>query len=82
MNSKTSPGNTSSGRSRHVRIPRNVVRVAAVMNRDAVKHIGARNTFIVSSARRNSLMIGKSSYFKDSKQYEISPILANQKGGT
>ena len=26
--------------------------------------------------------MGKSSYFKDSKQYEISPILANQKGKT
>ena len=50
MNSKTSPGNTSSGRYRHVRTTRNVVMVAAVMNRDAVKHIGARNTFIVSSA--------------------------------
>ena len=60
MNSKASPGNTSSGRSRHVRTPRNVVRVAAVMNRDAAKHIGARNTFIMRSARRNSLMLDKS----------------------
>ena len=33
--------------------PRNVVSVAAVMNRDAAKYIGARNTFSVSSARRN-----------------------------
>ena len=61
MNRKTSPGNTSRGRSRHVRTTRNVARVAEVMNRDAVKQIGARNTFIVSSARRNFLMLGKSS---------------------
>ena len=45
-----------------LRTTRHFVRVAAVMNRDAVKHIGARNTFIVSSARRNSLMLGKSSW--------------------
>ena len=32
VNSKTSPGNLFSGRSRHVRTPRNVARVAAVMN--------------------------------------------------
>ena len=55
-NSKTSPGNTS----RHVRTPRNVVRDAAVMRRDAAKHIGARNTSPVSSARRNSLMLSSS----------------------
>ena len=62
MNSKTSPGNTSSGYDPEMSELRNVVRVAAVMNRDAVKHIGVRkNTFIVSSARRNSLMLGKSS---------------------
>ena len=61
MNSKTSPGNTSSGRSRHVRTPRNVARVVEVMNRDVAKRVGARNTFIVSSARRNSLMLGKPS---------------------
>ena len=61
MNSKTSPGNTSSGYDPEMSELRNVVRVAAVMNRDAAKHIGARNTFIVSSARRNSLMLGKSS---------------------
>ena len=53
----TGPGNSSSGRSRHVRTLRNVVRDAAVMNRDAAKHIGARNTSSVSSARRISLML-------------------------
>ena len=37
VNSKTSPGNSSIGRSRHARTTRNVVRVAAVMNRDAAK---------------------------------------------
>ena len=61
VKSKTSTGNILSGRSWHVRTPRNVVMDAAVMNRDAVKPIASRNTFIVSSARRNSLMLGKSS---------------------
>ena len=51
VNSKTSPGNSSIGRSRHARTTRNVVRVAAVMNRDAAKQIGARHTSPVSSAR-------------------------------
>ena len=41
-----------------LRTTRHFVSFAAVINRDAVKHIGARNTFIVSSARRNSLMLG------------------------
>ena len=48
VNNKTSPGNSLSGRSRHVRTPRNVARVAAVMNRDAAKHIGDRNSSPVS----------------------------------
>ena len=73
MNSKTSPGNTSSGRSRHVRTPRNVVRVAAVMNRDTVKQIVGRNTFIVSSARRNSLMLDKSSRSRIASNMKYHP---------
>ena len=73
MNSKTSPGNSFSGRSRHVRTPRNVVRVAAVINRDAAKHIGARNTSPVSSARRNSLMLSKSGWSRISTDMKYHP---------
>ena len=54
MNSKTSLGNSSSGRSRHVR---SVVRVGAVMNRDVAKHIESGNTSPMSSVRRNSSML-------------------------
>ena len=82
MKSKTSPGNTSSGRSRHVRTTSNVVRVAAVINRDAIKQIGARNTFIVSSARRNSLMLGKSSWSRIASNMKYHPYWPNQMGGT
>ena len=64
VNSKTSPRNSFSGRSRHVRTPRNVARVAAVMNRDAAKHIGARNTSPESSARKTSLDVKKVQLFK------------------
>ena len=82
VNSKTSPGNSFSGRSQHVRTPRNVARVAAVINRDAAKHIGAINTSPVSSARRNSLMLSKSSWistdieyrpYRPIKQQELKP---------
>ena len=68
-NSKTSPGNTS----RHVRTPRNVVRDAAVMRRDAAKHIGARNTSPVSSARRNSLMLSKFSWSRITTDMKYHP---------
>ena len=65
MNSKTSPGNTSSASDPDMSDSELIEMLSglvhAVMNRDAVKHIGARNTFIVSSARRNFLMLGKSS---------------------
>ena len=45
----------------------------SVMNRDAVKHIEARNTFIVSSARRNSLMFGKSSWSRTVSNMKYHP---------
>ena len=73
VNSKTSPGNSSIGRSRHARTTRNVVRVAAVMNRDAAKQIGARHTSPVSSARRNSMMLGKSSWSRISTDMKYHP---------
>ena len=45
------------------------------MNRDAAKHIGARNTSPVSSARRNSLMLSKSSWIStDIKYHPFRPI--------
>ena len=73
VNSKTSPGNSFSGRSQHVRTPRNIARVAAVINRDAVKHIGDRNTSPVTSARRNSLMLSKSSWSRISTDMKYHP---------
>ena len=78
VNSKTSPGNTSSGRSRHVR---NVVRVASVINRDAAKQIGFRNTSPMSSARRNSSMLRKSSWSRistDMKYHQYRPIRSEE----
>ena len=43
------------------------------MNRDAAKHIGARNTSPVSSARRNSLILGKSSWSRISTDMKYHP---------
>ena len=70
MNSKTSLGNSSSGRSRHVR---SVVKVGAVMNRDVAKHIESGNTSPTSSVRRNSSMLSKSSWSRISTDMKYNP---------
>ena len=63
-NSKSSPGQTYSGRPRTARTPPNCAAVKAVMDRDAVKVLGAPGPVSpVSSARRNPLAdITKSSW--------------------
>ena len=44
-----------------------------MMNRDAAKHIGARNTSPVSSARGISLMLIKSSWLRISTDLKYNP---------
>ena len=59
-NSKTSPGQNCSGRSRTSTTPAMKTAVKAVLDRDAVKREGDATVSPVSSARRNVLGLDKS----------------------
>ena len=83
-NSKSSPGDTHSGRPRTQRTPQNLAAVKAVMDRDAPKQIGDSTVSPVSTARRNVLAIAKSSWsrmkldlryhpFKPVRRHELKP---------
>ena len=61
-NSKSSPGDSHSGRPRSGRSPQNIADVKVVMDRDATKRLGDATVSPVSSARRNVLAIDKSTW--------------------
>ena len=61
-NSKSSPGETHSGRPKTARSPPNIQAVKDKCDRDAQKVMGDANVSPVSSSRRNGLAITKSSF--------------------
>ena len=83
-NSKSSPGDTHSGRPTTQRTAPNIAAVKAVMDRDATKQMGDATVSPVSSARRNILAIAKSSWsriklelryhpYKPVRRHELKP---------
>ena len=63
-NSKTSPGDSHSGRIRTHKTPANTVLVKGVMDRDGPKQLGDPTVSPVSSARRNVLGLDKSTWWR------------------
>ena len=61
-NSKSSPGDSHSGRHRSGRSPQNIADVKVVIDRDTTKRLGDITVSPVSSARRNVLAIDKSTW--------------------
>ena len=61
-NSSSSPGASHSERTRTARTPANIIQVKNRMNRDSVKQLGDGNSSPVSTARRNSVGLSKSSF--------------------
>ena len=72
-NSLNSPGAGHSGRRRTVRTDANKQRLKAVLDRDSTKKIGDATKSPVSSARRNVLQIGKSSFSRIVKELRYHP---------
>lgn len=72
-NSSSSPGVSHSGRPRTARTPGNIVLVRDRMNRDSVKQIGDGNVSPVSTTRKNSLQLSKSSWCRISKDLKYHP---------
>ena len=72
-NSSSSPGVTHSGRPRTVRTPGNTNRVRDRMNRDAVKEFGDGNVSPVSTARKNSVQLDKSSWCRIKNDLNYHP---------
>ena len=72
-NSLNSPGAGHSGRRRTVRTDANKQRLKAVLDRDSTKKIGDATKSPVSSARRNALQIGKSSFSRIVKELRYHP---------
>ena len=75
-NSKSSPGDTYSGRARTARTPANIVLVKGVMDRDAVKELGDATLSPVSSARRNVLGLDKSAWWRIKLDLRYHPYRA------
>ena len=73
-NSKTSPGDTHSGRPRTQRTDQNKTAVKTVLNRDAQKRLGDNTVSPVNSARRNVLAIPKSSWSRITLELRYHPF--------
>ena len=72
-NSKTSPGETHSGRPRTQRTEEKKVTVKAIMDRDSTKEIGDSTESPVNSARRNSSGMSKSSWSRVKLELKYHP---------
>ena len=70
-NSKTSPGQTCSGRPRTSTTPAMKTALKAVLDRDAVKRDGDATVSPVSSARRNVLGLDKSAWWRLTKELSM-----------
>ena len=68
LNSKSSPGDTHSGRPRTVRTQPNCDAVKNILDRDSAKNLGDANVSPVSSSRRNPLNISQSSFVRIVKE--------------
>ena len=73
-NAKSSPGDSNSGRRYTVNTPANRVAVKTVLDRDKNKRLGDATVSPVSSARRNVLGFGKSSYNRMTKKLNYHPF--------
>ena len=73
VNSKSSPGDSHSGRHRTVRTPPIQQAVKAVMDRDAPKKRDDATVSPVSSARRNILGVSKSSWSRITGDLKYHP---------
>ena len=78
-NSSTSPGVSHSGRPRTARTPGNTNRVRDRMNRDSVKEYGDGNVSPVSTARKNSVQLDKSSWCRIKKDIGYHPYKADRR---
>ena len=72
-NSKTSPGNTYSGRPKTQRTPAKKIAIKNVLDRDSEKQMGDATVSPVSSARKNVLAIPKSSWSRISSELHYHP---------
>lgn len=77
-NSKDSPGNTHSGRTRTVVTERNKRRVKRIMDRDSAKNLGriGRDQSPINSGRRNKLGISQTSWRRISAELKYHPYKA------
>ena len=74
LNSKTSPGETHSGRPRTVRTPENLEAEKNVLDRDGAKELDDPVASPVSSARKNVLGFGKSSWSRIAQDLKYHPF--------
>jgi inhibitor of nuclear factor kappa-B kinase subunit alpha len=72
-NSAKSPGDSNSGRRRTSRTPENKEAVKEVMDRDAPKRIGDATVSPVSTCRRNTLALAKSSWSRIKTELRYHP---------
>ena len=72
-NSKSSPGVTHSGRPKSSTSDQNKQRVKVVLDRDRVKRLGDNQVSPRSSARRNSLALDKSAWWRLTKELRYHP---------
>ena len=73
-NSKTSPGDTYSGRPKTRRTDENKTAVKTVLNRDTQKRLGDNTVSPINSARRNVLAIPKSSWSRITLELRYHPF--------
>ena len=73
LNSKTSPGDSYSGRPRSARTPENIQEEKGILDRDSTKDMDDPLTSPVNTARKNLMGLAKSSWSRIVKELKYHP---------